>query len=54
VIEGALGVPSTLIPGRNGIFEVRYNGRVVAKKDIETGFPTEDQIVEALRPLLSR
>jgi len=46
-----LGVETTLVPGHRGIFEVRVDGAVVAKKSLD-GFPRPEQIVEAVRSAL--
>jgi len=48
-----LGVESDLIPGSGGIFEVAVNGKVVAKKG-KSGFPTETEVVDAVRQALGR
>ena len=48
-LKAALQVPSTLIPGRGGIFEVTVDGRVVYSK-AETGrFPRPGEAVEKVR-----
>ena len=43
-----LQIEPELIKGRGGIFEVAVDGTVVAKKTYG-GFPTEDEVVEAVR-----
>ncbi|TNE91113.1 MAG: selenocysteine-containing [Deltaproteobacteria bacterium] len=50
-LQEELGIDATLIKGRGGIFEVKVDGRLVAKKTYE-GFPTEDEVVEAVRAAL--
>ena len=47
-LRDALDVEAQLIKGRGGIFEVKVDGQVVAKKTYD-GFPTNEQIVEAVR-----
>ena len=47
MLREELGLESRLIKGKNGVFEVRVNERVVAKKGFD-GFPTEDEIVRAV------
>ena len=42
-----------LVPGSGGIFEVAVDGRVVAKKGL-TGFPSEQEVVQAVRAALKR
>jgi selenoprotein W-related protein len=42
-----------LIPGSGGIFEVAVDGKVVAKKG-KNGFPTEIEVVDAVRQALGR
>ena len=42
-----------LVPGSGGIFEVAVDGKVVAKKGL-TGFPSEQEVVQAVRAALKR
>jgi predicted Rdx family selenoprotein len=42
-----------LVPGIGGIFVVEVDDVVVARKSIFTGFPTEEECVEAVREALS-
>lgn len=42
-----LGVEAELIKGHGGIFEVKVDGVVVAKKSLG-GFPTEEEVVAAV------
>lgn len=44
-LREAHGVEVELIKGRGGIFEVKVDGRVVAKKTYN-GFPTEAECIE--------
>ena len=44
---------SKLVPGSGGIFEVAVDGQVVSKKGL-SGFPTEDEVVAAVRKALAR
>lgn len=53
MLREEFGVEARLIPGRGGIFEVRVDDRVVAKKTFD-GFPMEDEIVRAVAALLAR
>jgi len=47
-----LGVEAQLIKGKDGVFDVVANGKLVFSKH-ETGrFPEEREIVEALRSLV--
>ena len=52
-LREALGVEVELIKGSGGIFEVAVDGEVVARKGL-SGFPTEQQVVEAVRGALGR
>ena len=52
-LKQKLGVDPDLIPGSGGIFEVAVDGKVVAKKGM-SGFPTEDEVVGAVRKALGR
>jgi predicted Rdx family selenoprotein len=47
-----LGVKAQLIKGDDGVFDVVADGRVVFSKDTAGRFPEEDEIVDALRPLV--
>jgi selenoprotein W-related protein len=47
-LREVLGVEAELLRGSGGIFEVRVDGNVVARKTLD-GFPTPEQIVEAVR-----
>ncbi len=42
-----------LVAGSGGIFEVAVDGKVVAKKGMG-GFPTEQEVVKAVRDALKR
>lgn len=53
MLREEFGVEARLIPGRGGIFEVRVDDRVVAKKTFD-GFPMEDEIVRAVAALIAR
>jgi selenoprotein W-related protein len=53
VLREEFGVEARLIPGRGGIFEVRVDDHVVAKKTFD-GFPMEDEIVQAVAGVLAR
>jgi selenoprotein W-related protein len=52
-IKRELGVDAELIKGSGGIFQVTVNDRVVAKRE-SWGFPTEDEIVNAVAEALGR
>lgn len=47
-LREGLGVEAKLVKGSGGIFTVAVDGKVVARKT-QSGFPTEDEIVEAVR-----
>lgn len=51
MLRSELGSEVELIKGRGGIFDVRVDGRSVAKKTLD-GFPTEEEIVAAVRAAL--
>ena len=44
-----LGVTAELVQGSGGIYLVEVDGVPVARKTIAAGFPTEAQVVEAVR-----
>jgi predicted Rdx family selenoprotein len=46
-----LGVHAKLVPGGRGVYAVSVNGEVVVKKTL-MGFPTEQQVTEAVRAAL--
>lgn len=46
-----LGVAAEIVPGKGGIFEVRVDGDVVAKR-VKGHFPDADQIVAAAGAML--
>lgn len=46
-----LGLNTTLVKGRSGIFVVKVDDIVVAQKTL-FGFPSEQQILEAVRAAL--
>ena len=48
MLREELAVETELIPGARGVFIVRVDGELVARKTLD-GFPTEDQIVAAVR-----
>jgi predicted Rdx family selenoprotein len=47
-----LGLDTVLVKGDRGMFEVSVENTVVAQKTFG-GFPTEDEVVEAVRRALS-
>ena len=51
-LKEELGLTAELIRGRGGIYVVRVGDRVVCRKDL-SGFPTEDEVVEAVRTAMS-
>jgi selenoprotein W-related protein len=51
-LRDELGIEAELIKGRNGVFEVRVDEDLVAKKTL-SGFPTSEQVVESVRAVLS-
>lgn len=48
-----LNVDSTLQTGHSGIFEVAVDGKVVAGRSA-SGFPTEQEVVDAVKQALGR
>jgi selT/selW/selH-like putative selenoprotein len=48
-IQKQLGVESKLVRGGGGIFVVTVDGEQIFSKDEQGRFPTESEIVEALR-----
>lgn len=46
-----LDLEASLVTGHSGIFEVAVDGNVVAAKSL-SGFPTEQQVVDAVRAAL--
>lgn len=52
-LENELGVAAELVPGKGGIFEVRVDGDVVAKR-MKGHFPDADQIVAAVGAALPK
>lgn len=48
-----LGIHAELKEGRNGIYTVDVDGKIVAKKTL-MGFPSEDEVVAAVAEELSR
>lgn len=51
-VEEALGVRAELVRGGRGVFEVSVDGRVVARKTLDRGFPTPEECVDAVRAAL--
>ena len=51
-VQQALGETVVLVPGGRGVFSLRVDGRQVAGKDLERGFPSEQACVEAVRRAL--
>lgn len=49
MLKRDLQIDAELVKGSGGIFTVEVDGRIVAKKSLDHGFPTEPQIVEAVR-----
>jgi predicted Rdx family selenoprotein len=52
-LKEELEVDATLTLGSGGIFEVAVDGRVVAARG-RTGFPTEQEVVDAVAKALAR
>jgi len=52
-LERDLGLAAEIVEGRRGEFTVWVGDRLVAEKT-STGFPTDDDIVEAVRRETSR
>lgn len=53
MLREELDVETELIRGSGGIFEVKVDGNVVAKKTI-LGFPEEEEIVRSVGKVLGR
>lgn len=51
-IRQHLGVEPELVKGSAGIFLVEVDGKPVARKTYEHGFPTEQEVVQAVRDAL--
>lgn len=50
-IKDALGVDPDLVEGARSEFSVRVGDRIVAQKS-RTGFPSEAEVIAAVRPAL--
>jgi hypothetical protein len=48
-LKQELGLTAELVKGSGGIFLVEVDGVPVARKTMATGFPSEAQVVEAVR-----
>lgn len=48
-LKQQLGITAELIKGSGGIFVVDVDGTTVARKTAATGFPTPEEIVDAVR-----
>jgi selT/selW/selH-like putative selenoprotein len=48
-LNNALGVKAKLVPGRNGIFDVIADGKVVFSKFEAGRFPKVEEIIAKLR-----
>ena len=51
LIKAETGIDPAVVEGARGEFSVRVDGHVVAQKS-KTGFPSEDQVVQAVRTAL--
>lgn len=51
-VHEALGRRVTLVAGRPAVFALRVDGRTVARKDRDRGFPTEAECVAGVRAAL--
>ena len=52
LIEAATAVNPTVVEGARGEFSVRVGDHLVAQKS-KTGFPSDDQVVQAVRAALN-
>lgn len=48
LIKEAIGLEPAIVEGARGEFSVRIDDRIVAQKS-RTGFPTDDEIIAAVR-----
>jgi predicted Rdx family selenoprotein len=44
-----LSVEAVLVKGAGGVYMVDVDGAIVAKKSLDHGFPTEQQVVAAVQ-----
>ena len=51
LIKAATGIDPAVVEGARGEFSVRVGGQIVAQKS-KTGFPSEDQVVQAVKAAL--
>jgi selT/selW/selH-like putative selenoprotein len=51
-LKRELGIDAELIQGRGGVFDVVANGKLVYSKHATGRFPEEEEVVEAIRPLM--
>jgi hypothetical protein len=51
LIKDATGVEPEVVEGARGEFSVRVGDRIVAQKS-RTGFPSDDEVVQAVRAAL--
>jgi predicted Rdx family selenoprotein len=52
LIKAETGVDSTVVEGARGEFSVRVDDHIVAQKS-RTGFPSDDQVVQAVRAAIA-
>ena len=53
LIESQIGVSPDIVEGNRGEFSAWVDGRCVARKDPSIGFPTDDDILKAVREALA-
>lgn len=52
-MQKELGITAELVKSSGGIFVVDVDGVPVARKTVAAGFPTEAQVVEAVRGIVT-
>ncbi|MCA9491006.1 MAG: Rdx family protein [Myxococcales bacterium] len=52
-IKQELGMNVELVRGSGGIYTVEVGGAIVARKTLDHGFPTDDQVVQAVKAATS-
>jgi len=48
-LQKELGITPELIPGRNGVFDVKVDGELIFSKHQELRFPEEGEIVDLIK-----
>ncbi|MDP2314942.1 MAG: hypothetical protein Q8P41_18730 [Pseudomonadota bacterium] len=53
-LREGLGIEARLVKGSGGVFTVAVDGKIVARKSLVTGFPSEADIVAAVKAARER